>query len=188
MILSTFVGLSGLVSETKPWEWFQGEDPPVRRVGTVKLIDGHASAYAKNEWDADLRVLNGTSRDIVVERVTAVFGARRYGGSCRSGGRATRVLYPVSQLRARSARNLFQRIHAGEGAPFKGGPNVDRVFDRPCPLSVAKLRSPRDTVTFTVFTDDGAEWRTKKWLFYQPRARVGGGVGLPCGIGILPFC
>lgn len=119
VILSAVVGLSGLVWQTQPWELFQDDAPP-KRVGTVKLIEGHASAFAKNEWDADLRVVNETSRDIVVERVFAIFGARRYGQSCRRGGKATRVLYPESQLRSGSARDLFQRVHPGEGAPFKG--------------------------------------------------------------------
>ena len=189
VILSAFIGLSGLAWQTTPWELFQAAEPVVKRVGSVKLIDGHASAFAKNEWDADLRVINGTSRDIVVERVTAIFGARSYGQSCRHEGNATRVLYPVSQLRARSMRDVFQRIHPGEGAPFKGGPNIDRVFGgkRPCPLSVAKLRSPRDTVTFIAFTSDGTEAKIKQELFYESRARVGGG-GLPCGLPPFIFC
>jgi hypothetical protein len=170
---------------------FDNDEAPVKRVGTVKLIEGHASAFAKNEWDADLRVVNRTSRDIVVERVVAIFGARRYGQSCRDGGKATRVLYPESQLRAGSRRDLFERVHAGEGAPFKGGPNIDRLFGakRPCPLPVAKFRRRKNRVTFIVFTDDGAEWRTKVKLFYEPRARVsGGGGGLPCGLPPFLFC
>jgi hypothetical protein len=180
VILSAVVGLSTLAWQTQPWELFQ-DDEPAKRVGTVKLIDGHASAFAKNEWDADLRVVNRTSRDVVVERVTATFGARTYGQSCRYKGRSTRVLYPVSQLRAGSNRNLFQRIHPGEGAPFKGGPNVDRFFGRQrlCPLPVGRLRSPHDKVTFVVFTSDGAEWKATTRLFYEPRARVGGGVCFP---------
>lgn len=188
MILSAVVGLSGLVWQTQPWELFQDDAPP-KRVGTVKLIEGHASAFAKNEWDADLRVVNETSRDIVVERVFAIFGARRYGQSCRRGGKATRVLYPESQLRSGSARDLFQRVHPGEGAPFKGSLNIDRVFGgkRPCPLPVAKLRSWRNKVTFIVFANDGSEWTTKEKLFYEPRARIRGGGGLPC-IPPLPFC
>ena len=40
----------------KPWEWLEDEEP-----GTVKLIKGHASAYAKYQWNADLRVVNETS-------------------------------------------------------------------------------------------------------------------------------
>lgn len=188
VILSALVGLSGLVWQMKPWELFQG-DEPAKRLGKVELVEGHASAFAKNEWDADLRVVNRTSRDVVVERVTAIFGARRYGQSCRHKGKATRVLYPVAQLRARSARNVFQRIRPGEGAPFKGGPNIDRVFGGSprCPLPVAQLRTPRDEVMFVVFTSDGVEWKTTETLFYEPRARVGGG-GLPCGIPPLLFC
>src|SRR4051812_9045695 len=125
VILSALVGISGLAWQMKPWRLFE-HDQPIKRVGTVKLIDAHASAFAKNQWDADLRVVNRTSRDIVVERVIAVFGARRNGTSCRGNGNATRVLYPVSQLRAGSTRDIFQRIHPAEGAPFKGGPNLDR--------------------------------------------------------------
>lgn len=180
VILSAFVGLSGLAWQTKPWKLFQAE--PAKPASTVKLIDGHASAFAKNQWSAYLRVVNGTSGDIVVERVTATFGARSYGKSCRNG-QATRVLYPVSQLRTGSPRNIFQRIHPGEGAPFTGGPNIDRVFGggRACPLSVARLRSPQDRVTFIVFTSDGAERKTKQRLFYEPRAQVRGS-GLPCGV------
>lgn len=176
VILSAFVGLSGLVWQTKAWELFQDDD---RAKQTVRVIDAHASAFAKNERDADLRVLNRTSRDIVVERVTAVFGHRTYGQSCRHGGRATRVLYPVSQLRAGSTQNLFQRIRPGEGAPFKCGPNRPGVRrQRPCPLPVTKLQSPQDTVTFIVFTNDGTELQTKRRLFYEPRAYVGAGVGV----------
>lgn len=184
VILSTLVGLSSLIWQTQPWEAFEDDKP-----GTVKLIEGHAAAYAKNQWDADLRVVNGTSRAIVVERVTATFGARRYGQGCRDNGVSTRVLYPVSQLRARSGLNRFERLRPGEGAPFKGGPNIDAVFgaEQPCPLPVAKLNSPRDRVTFTVFTDDGSELKTTQTLFYEPRARVRGVGGLPC-VPPFPFC
>jgi hypothetical protein len=179
VILSAFVGLSGLVWQIKPWEAF-GDDEP----GKVELIEGHAAAYAKNQWDADLRIVNETSRAIVVERVIAIFGARTDGQGC-----STRVLYPVSQLRARSGLNRFERLSPGEGAPFKGGPNVDGLFGakRPCPLPVENLRSPRDWVTFKVFTDDGSELKATKRLFYEPRARVTGGGGLPC-LPPFPFC
>lgn len=178
VIISTFVLISGLVSQIEPWEWFEDDEP-----GTVKLIEGHAAAFAKNQWDADLRVVNETSRPIVVERVTAIFGARSSGQGC-----SKRVLYPVSQLRVHSGLNPFERIRPGEGAPFTGGPNIDGVFGakRPCPLPVAKLRSPHDKVTFTVFTGDGNELKATKTLFYEPRARVRGG-GLYC-FGLLPFC
>jgi hypothetical protein len=183
VILSAIVGVSGLIWQIKPWEAFEDEAP-----GTVKLIEGHAAAYAKDQWDADLRIVNETSRAIVIERVTATFGVRRHGQGCRQGV-STRVLYPVSQLRARSGLNQFEELRPGEGAPFKGGPNIDAVFgaERPCPLPVAKLKSPRDRVTFTVFTDDGGELKITKRLFYEPRARVRGVGGLPC-IPPLPFC
>ncbi|HEX5375632.1 MAG TPA: hypothetical protein VFW48_05695 [Solirubrobacterales bacterium] len=184
VILSTVVGLSGLVWQIKPWEAFEDDKP-----GTVKLIEAHAAAFAKNQWDADLRVVNGTSRAIVVERVTATFGVRNQGQGCQHNGVSTRVLYPVSQLRARAGLNRFERIRPGEGAPFKGGPNIDGVFgaERLCPLPVAKLKSPHDKVTFTVFTDNGSELKTTKRLFFEPRARVRGGGGLPCFL-LIPFC
>lgn len=166
--------VSSLAWQIKPWEVFH-DDPPA----TVKLIDGHASAFAKNEWNAELRVVNGTSRDVVVERVAATFGASTESRGCREG-RAVRELYPVEQLRSESPTKSFQRIHPEEGAPFTGGPNIDRVFGarRPSPLAVGTLRS-EDTVTFTVFTSDGKEWKSRQRLFYEPRARVGGG-GAPC--------
>lgn len=178
VISAAILGLSSLVWQIKPWEAFEGAEP-----GTVRLIEGHAAAYASNQWNAYLRVLNETSRDIVVERVTATFGARGYGPGC-----SKRVLYPVSQIRTRSGLNRFERIRPGEGAPFSGDPNTDRVFGakRPCPLPVAKLHSPHDKAIFTVFTDDGSELNATKKLFYEPHARVGG--GLPCGFPIFPFC
>jgi hypothetical protein len=178
VISAAILGLSSLAWQIKPWEAFESDEP-----GTVKLTEGHAAAYARNQWSAYLRILNGTSRDIVVERVTATFGVRSYGSGC-----SKRVLYPVSQIRARSGLNRFERIRPGEGAPFSGDPNTDRVFgaERPCPLPIAKLHSPHDKVIFTVFTDDGSELKATKKLFYEPRARVRG--GLPCGLLILPFC
>jgi hypothetical protein len=185
VILSAFVGISSLAWQVKPWEAFESDEP-----GTVKLIEGHASAYARYQWDADLRVVNETSEDIVVERVTAIFGARRYGQDCRGSGTSTRLLYPVSQIRAHSGLNRFERIRPGEGAPFQGNPNIDGVFGAksPCPLPVAKLHSPHDKVTFTVFITDGSELKLRRSLFFEPRARVPEGGGLPCGLGILPFC
>lgn len=178
VIVAALIGVSSLVWQIKPWEAFEDDEP-----GTVKLIEGHAAAYAKNQWNASLRVLNKTSRAIVVERVTATFGVRSYGPGC-----SKRVLYPVSQIRARSGLNSFERIRPGGGAPFTGDPNTDRLFgaQRPCPLPVAKLHSPHDKVTFTVFTDDGSELKATKKLFYEPRARIGG--SLPCGLPIFPFC
>lgn len=178
VISAAILGLSSLAWQIKPWEVLESDEP-----GTVRLIEGHAAAYAKNQWNANLRVLNETSRDIVVERVIATFGARSYGLGC-----SKRVLYPVSQIRAHSGHNGFERIRPGEGAPFSGDPNTDRVFGakRPCPLPVARFHSPHDKVIFTVFTDDGSELKATKKLFYEPRARVGG--GLPCGLPIFPFC
>lgn len=185
VIVTGLIGVTSLAWQTKPWELFQGEKPK-----TVHLIDAHASAFAPNEWNADLRVVNGTSRDIVVERVTATFGRPRPGQSCHTGT-TTRVLYPVSQLRAHSNLNLFQRIHPGEGAPFTGSPNIDRVFEpnQECPLSVAKLSSRHDTATFVVFMNSGARLRATAPLFYEPRARVGGGGFPPCVVvPIFPGC
>lgn len=178
VISAAIIGLSSLVWQIKPWEAFEPDEP-----GAVKLTEGHAAAYAPNQWNANLRVLNETSRDIVVERVTATFGVRNDGPGC-----SKRVLYPVSQIRARSGLNRFERIRPGEGAPFSGDPNTDRVFGakRSCPLPVAKLHSPHDKVVFTVFTDDGSELKATKKLFYEPRARVP--AGLPCFLPILPFC
>ena len=55
VILSTLVGLSGLVWQTKPWEAFEDSKP-----GTVKLIEGHAAGLrqesvgcgpAGRQWD-----------------------------------------------------------------------------------------------------------------------------------------
>jgi hypothetical protein len=119
VILSAFVGLSGLAWQTKPWKLFQ--DEPAKRARTVKLIDGHASAFAKNQWSADLRVVNGTSHDIVVERVSAIFGARSYGQSCRNG-QATRVLYPVSQLRTGSPATSSNEFILGRARPLREVP------------------------------------------------------------------
>ncbi len=179
VIVAALIGVSSLVWQIKPWEAFEDDEP-----GTVKLIEGHAAAFAKYQWDANLRVVNETSRAVKVERVLATFGAARSNGQ----GCSTRVLYPVSQIRVRSGLNRFERIGPGEGAPFEGGPNIDGVFGarRPCPLPVAKLRSPRDRVTFAVFTDDGSELKVTRRLFYQPRARVPEG-GLPC-FPPFPFC
>lgn len=116
-----------------------------------------------------------------------VAGSRVVGGNQRAGLLETRVV-SSTQIRARSGLNRFERIRPGEGAPFSGDPNTDRVFGakRPCPLPVAKLHSPHGKVTFTVFTDDGSELKATKKLFCEPRARVPG--GLPCGLPILPFC
>jgi hypothetical protein len=178
VISAAVLGLSSLAWQIKPWEAFKGNKPD-----SVRLTEGHAAAYARNQWNANLRILNETSRDIVVERVTATFGTRSYGPGC-----SKRVLYPVSQIRAHSGLNLFERIRPGEGAPFSGDPNTDLVFGakRACPLPVAKLHSPHDKVIFTVFMDDGGELKATKKLFFEPRARVRG--GLPCGLPIFPFC
>jgi hypothetical protein len=47
--------------------------------------------------------------------------------------------------------------------------------DQEGPTRVAKLRSPRDTLTFIVFTSEGSEWTINGTLFYEPRARISGG-------------
>lgn len=73
VISAAILGLSSLAWQIKPWEAFEGDEP-----GTVRLTEGHAAAYARDQWNASLRILNETSRDIVVERVIATFGARSY--------------------------------------------------------------------------------------------------------------
>jgi hypothetical protein len=131
-------------------------------------------------------------RAIVVERVVAVFGKASYGRSCNNNGNATqRNATVVSRVRGTHGHphNTFQQIAPGGGAPFEGSANLDVVFaGKRCPLAVAKLHSPQDRVTYTVFTDDGSQWRLTSTLFYQPRAQIeGGGAGLPCVPGLFPF-
>ena len=54
VIVAALIGVSSLVWQIKPWEAFEGDEP-----GTVKLIEGHAAAYAPKQWEANLRVVNG---------------------------------------------------------------------------------------------------------------------------------
>jgi hypothetical protein len=187
VIVSTVVCVFTIVSQTKAWKVFEHHKPGPRP--TVKLIDDHADVYAKNQWSASVRVLNETPRDIVVERVVAVFGRSRDGASCGRTGNATQVLYPVAELRTGRPVNAFQQIRPGGGAPFAGGPNLNVVFaGKPCPLALAKLHSPQDRVTYTVFTDSGSQWKLTSTLFYQPRARVEGSGGGGLCLLFLPFC
>jgi hypothetical protein len=175
-------------NQITPWEWFEHPKPkPPPPPARVKLVEPHATAYAPYQWEADVRVINNTNRNIKVERVTAVFGKASYGRKCDKTGNATRILYPVPE--PGQARNLYQPLQRGEGAPFRGGPNLDRAFGgKRCPLAVAKLSLPQHTATFTVLTDDGKTWSITTTLLYQPKFRVegAGGGGLPC-LPFLPF-
>ncbi len=55
VISAAILGLSSLAWQIKPWEAFEGDEP-----ATVRLTEGHAAAYARNQWNAYLRVLNWT--------------------------------------------------------------------------------------------------------------------------------
>src|SRR4051812_7094214 len=77
VIVATVAIVVTVVNLTKPWEWFR-EGPPE----TVKLEDVHAAAFTKDQWSADLRVVNGTSSPITVERVLADFGGPSAGHGC----------------------------------------------------------------------------------------------------------
>jgi hypothetical protein len=132
------------INAIKPWEWFEHPKPKPRPPpSAVRLIEANVAAYAQYQWEADVRVVNETTRNIKVERVTVVFGKASYGERCDKNGNATRVLYPV--LEPGRQANVFQPLQRGEGARFKGGQNIDRLFGgKRCPLAVAKLKSPQD--------------------------------------------
>ncbi len=188
------------VNQIKPWDWFEGAKPkPKSPPQVVKLTEPRAVAYAPLEWEAEVRVVNGTNHRIQVERVVAVFGKTSYGDKCDKRGDATQVLYPVVEP-GRSA-NVFQPIQPGQGTRFKGGQNLDKKFrGASCRLAVARLTSaedrkidpsrPQDRATFRVLTNDGKTWTTTTALLYEPRLRVEGGGGLPCipGLPLLPGC
>ena len=103
VIFTTLLGVTALVRETKPWELFQGDKPKPPK--TVHLTEAHAAAYAPDQWNANLRVVNGTSGDVQFKRVPATFGNPRPGERCKTrdcyprplpGLRATRPLGPQS--------------------------------------------------------------------------------------------
>jgi hypothetical protein len=182
LILATAVAIYNVVWQTKAWKLVKPDKP--KPPPTVKLFEPHAAAYAPFQWEADVRVINKTNRNITVERVTAVFGKASYGRKCDRNGNATRILYPVPEPGL--PRNAYQPLQRGAGAPFKGGPNLDKAFGgKPCPLAIAKLGTGLDRATFTVLTDDGKTWTTTIKLVYAPKLRVEG-VGGGGGLCILP--
>jgi hypothetical protein len=175
------------VNQIKPWEWVESAKPkPKPPPQLVKLIEPHAAAYAPYQWEADVRVINDTDRDIKVERVRAVFGKASYGRRCDKTGDATRILFPVTA--PGQLRNVYVSLKRGEGALFKGGPNLSKAFgSTPCRLAVGRLK-PVDHATFTALTDDGKQWNVTSKLVYAPRFRVAGasaGGGDP--LCVLPF-
>jgi hypothetical protein len=115
------------INAIKPWDWFQGPKPkPMLPPGAIRLTEAHAAAYAPNQWEAQVRVINDTRRNVKVERVKVVFGNASYGARCNKVGNATRVLYP--EAAPNQPHNAYQPLQRGEGAVFRGTPNLDRRF------------------------------------------------------------
>jgi hypothetical protein len=108
------------VNQTKPWEWFEGAKPkprpPPQQVG---LIEPHAAANAPYQWEADVRVINETNRDIKVERSGQCSDSRAMGASATNGD-AMRILFPVTA--PGQLPNVYVSLKRGEGTLFKGWP------------------------------------------------------------------
>jgi hypothetical protein len=191
-----------IVWNTEAWKVIWPDHPPRKPPPRVRLTEPHAAAFAPFQWEADVRVINETHREIKVERVTAVFGKASDHETCDKKGKAARSLYP--EVEPGEPRNVYQPLQRGAGAKFRGGPSLDKAFGRAhakgCPLAVKQLSptkerlpdTPQDRATFTVVTDDGRTWTSTTTLLYEPRLRVesgfsGGGGGI-CFLSILPFC